>query len=107
MLEMEREYLQKHPVASIESYIRDGDFEGDVREMLINENSLPMEPLSGRILDLQRVQIALDAMDTETMTTLLLQYSLCPIHRVDYAICFDDEDPECEQVRRIHPAHDT
>lgn len=107
MLEMEREYLQKHPVASIDSYCRDEDFEQDVREMLINENSLPIEPASGRILDLQRVQIALDALDTEAMTSLLLQHSLCPIHRVDYAICFDDDDPECAQVRAIHPGHDT
>jgi hypothetical protein len=33
--------------------------------------------------------------------------SLCPLHLCDYAICFDDEDPECAQIREIHPGHDT
>ncbi len=48
-----------------------------------------------------------DPYSREAMTELLLSHSLCPIHRIDYAICFDDEDPECSQVRAIHPAHDT
>lgn len=43
----------------------------------------------------------------EELTELALSMSLCPIHLVDYAICFDDEDTECRQVRRIHPGHDT
>jgi hypothetical protein len=43
----------------------------------------------------------------ETITELALSDSLCPIHFVDYAICFDDQFPECSQVREIHPNHDT
>lgn len=43
----------------------------------------------------------------DEVTDFALTMSLCPIHFVDYAICFDDEDPDCAQVRAIHPSHDT
>lgn len=43
----------------------------------------------------------------EALTETLLQFSLCPIHRHDYAICFDDQNPECAAVRTIHPNHDS
>lgn len=33
--------------------------------------------------------------------------SLCPIHAIDYAICFDDETAECAQIRITCPSHDT
>jgi hypothetical protein len=46
-------------------------------------------------------------LDRETLTALRLEYSLCPLHATDYAICFDDDDPDCEQIRLIHPSHDT
>lgn len=46
-------------------------------------------------------------LEGDQLTELLLNYSLCPIHRWDYAICFDDQNPECSQVRQIHPGHDT
>lgn len=44
---------------------------------------------------------------TELRTELALADSLCPIHFIDYAICFDDANPECEIIRAIHPSHDT
>lgn len=43
----------------------------------------------------------------EYITDLALSHSLCPLHLIDYAICFDDIDPECAQIRIIHPSHDT
>lgn len=43
----------------------------------------------------------------ETITELALSQSLCPAHFVDYAICFDDDDPVCAMIRFIHPNHDT
>lgn len=43
----------------------------------------------------------------ELITELALSLSLCPLHRIDYAICFDDENAECAQIRMIHPTHDT
>lgn len=46
-------------------------------------------------------------LDRETLTALRLDYSLCPLHATDYAICFDDDDDECATIRAIHPSHDT
>jgi hypothetical protein len=43
----------------------------------------------------------------ESLTEIALRLSLCPLHLIDYAICFDDEDDECAQIRTIHPSHDT
>jgi hypothetical protein len=41
------------------------------------------------------------------LSDLLLSYSLCPMHHTDYAICFDDENPECATIRAYFPSHDT
>ncbi len=43
----------------------------------------------------------------EHLTEAALATSLCPLHLIDYAICFDDDDLECDQIRAIHPNHDT
>ena len=38
---------------------------------------------------------------------LCLENSICPIHRCDYAICFDDNDDECAQLRAAFPLCDS
>lgn len=43
----------------------------------------------------------------DDLTAMLLDNSLCPLHAIDYAICFDDDDDECAAIRTIHPSHDT
>ena len=44
----------------------------------------------------------------ETVTEAAMSLSLCPIHFIDWAICFDDRRPDCSQVRVIFPnSHDT
>lgn len=45
--------------------------------------------------------------DRESLTTIALDQSLCPLHIIDYAICFDDQNAECATIRIIHPAHDS
>lgn len=60
-----------------------------------------------RRIDLEQQRDALLAMQREPLTSLLLEHSLCPLHRIDYAICFDDDDDECAAIRLIHPDHDT
>lgn len=45
--------------------------------------------------------------EREYLTEIALSLSLCPIHLNDYAICFDDNDDECAQIRMIHPCCDT
>lgn len=44
----------------------------------------------------------------DDLSQLALDYSLCPLHFIDFAICFDDDDPDCEPIRIIFPhSHDT
>jgi hypothetical protein len=58
------------------------------------------------IAELRRL-LPIASTDRELLTTMLLDASLCPLHRIDYAICFDDDDAECAAIRTIHPSHDT
>lgn len=64
-----------------------------VREMIIDQPFAPLADLS--------------TADRELLTTACLALSLCPVHLIDYAICFDDEPDACAAVRLIHPAHDS
>lgn len=41
------------------------------------------------------------------ISELALSLSLCPMHLTDYAICFDDNDPDCATIRDLFPDHDT
>ena len=41
------------------------------------------------------------------LSELALSLSLCPMHLIDYAICFDDENDECALLRSFFPLHDT
>jgi len=71
------------------------------RRQLILDDALKMRSAY------QTLMTARDAGMDETITAILLDMSLCPIHLCDYAACFDDRVVECEPVRRIHPCHDT
>lgn len=44
--------------------------------------------------------------DHSAFSAFLLSLSICPIHETDYAICFDDDDDECAQLRNAFPSHD-
>lgn len=44
----------------------------------------------------------------DAISELAMGLSLCPMHFVDWAICFDDADPSCAQIRECFPySHDT
>jgi len=43
----------------------------------------------------------------QSLSLLALDNSLCPMHMIDYAICFDDDDPDCAMIRAFFPSHDT
>jgi len=85
----------------------------DIREMIV-EDAGPLDGLEFLTIE-QATEVwqLLQAMKNEPYegredyTSICLSLSLCPIHEHDYAICFDDEYPECAQVRVIHPGHDT
>jgi hypothetical protein len=71
-----------------------------------NVRQAPSEYVAQKVFGLY-VTLRLNRWGRDTITELALEASLCPLHFVDYAICFDDEDPECSQIRVIHPSHDT
>lgn len=80
---------------------RDFLITGDLMTIHSNELTLPQ-----RRAMLELRYLLADA-DTELITELRLANSLCPLHAIDYAICFDDDDAECALIRLIHPSHDT
>ena len=88
-----------------------------LRDLLIDRNATPtpqpiaaLDDAPAYIYDALRALLAtIDAYpySREYLTKLLLDNSLCPLHCIDYAICFDDDDDECLAIRMIHPDHDT
>ena len=44
----------------------------------------------------------------DAISELAMSMSLCPVHFIDWAICFDDEPMDCRQIRALFPyGHDT
>lgn len=81
------------------------------RELLIDDDAYTIDA-SDDLTDNERqiahtIRILLQLHDDDALARLRLDYSLCPMHACDYAICFDDNDPECAQLRIDHPEHDT
>lgn len=76
----------------------------------LREYELQMRPTRGefyRAMTLIREMLD-DEYRRDDLSHLLMQHSLCPMHFCDWAICFDDDDPECSQIRAIFPhGHDT
>jgi hypothetical protein len=108
----ERRAMTAHPERTIDSYCIDDAFAADIRNMIImlddDDDTILDECESDRILDLRRCLIALRSMTRDALTMRCLAESLCPLHRIDFAICFDDDDPDCAQIRMIFPdSHDT
>jgi hypothetical protein len=48
-----------------------------------------------------------DAYALDARSHFALDLSLCPLHFIDYAICFDDDTDECRALRLCFPTHDT
>lgn len=86
----------------------------DLDELYFNRDLLIIEPddnitheQAQRIIELLHT-IASDEYCRDDLSHLAMSFSLCPMHFVDWAICFDDQDPECEQIRSVFPyGHDT
>jgi hypothetical protein len=109
----ERAHYTTHPLESLESITIDSNMRNAQREMLImldDSDDMILDACiddSLNILDLRRSLIALRSLNREQLTEFALNHSLCPLHLIDYAICFDDDDAECAAIREIHPSHDT
>lgn len=80
-----------------------------LRSLLINPDDDLTDIYTPRAAAIERPRFLamIDALTTDTRSLLMLALSLCPLHACDYAICFDDADPECESLRACFPSHDT
>jgi hypothetical protein len=94
-----RSYFEKHG---------DDDLMGDLRELLIDPDDLSVcnSPYAPELAVLVRALVDSDSpADRSELSETLLSVSLCPLHRVDYAICFEDGDEECAAIRAAFPLH--
>lgn len=88
-------------------------FSHALRDLLIDRDATPtddtFDPPAFAYDTLRALLATIDAYpySRDDLTKLLLDNSLCPMHAIDYAICFDDDEPECAAIRTIHPSHDT
>lgn len=87
-------------LATIES-LDDADYDIDIRNALMTATDECDSPLADTIA------LMIDALDRDDLSHMRLQYSICPLHACDYAICFDDDDAECAAIRATFPAHDS
>lgn len=87
-------------------YFADKDIADELRAYPDNYPGLTIE-LANRIMtDLNTIWAYPYYRDE--ISTIAMELSLCPMHFGDWAGCFDDENPECEQIRAIFPhSHDT
>jgi len=86
------------------STIDDDDLADAIRTALIEPDDHHDHPLDDAIT---LAISTLDAADPQTTSMMRLEHSLCPLHHCDYAICFDDDDPDCATIRDLFPDHDT
>ena len=82
----------------------DLDIHMTIRSLLIDDSDRDFDFTAYYADDLR---LAIRSLDSDNLSLLRLEYSLCPLHSCDYAICFDDDDAECAQIRDIFPSHDT
>lgn len=93
----------------------DDDYHALIRDLLICDDLLTLhdfEPETRRDDDAyhpttRAIFELIRSLDRESLSRLRLDYSLCPLHAIDYAICFDDDDAECSAIRACFPNHDT
>lgn len=105
----------KPPADTIDIYLVDDVFDCDIRGLLADMldegfdiKAFLIAAESNRTLDLLRCYERLMAANRSEISRLRMRYSLCPMHGFDWAICFDDEDPECAAIRTCFPnEHDT
>lgn len=88
------------------------DYSTALRNLLIDRASTATDPYDAPAIayDFLRTLLAdIDAAPymTQRLSMLLLDNSLCPMHAIDYAICFDDDEPDCATLRAFFPDHDT
>jgi hypothetical protein len=108
-------------IARLNALCADDDTYIDARNLLIDDDHATCDPsyiaaptatrhraLHLLIHELHMRSLAPhDESATQSLSLLYLDFSLCPMHHCDYAICFDDDDDECATIRAFFPIHDT
>lgn len=79
----------------------------DMRDLLIDRTDIDLESDCAELLRDALTALLDHPYSRDIISTMLLDNSLCPMHAIDYAICFDDDDPDCAAIRSIFPSHDT
>lgn len=79
----------------------------DMRDLLIDRTDIDLCSDSAELLRDLITELIDNPYATQTLSMLCLDFSLCPMHAYDYAICFDDDDPTCAPIRACFPNHDT
>jgi hypothetical protein len=98
--------------------LTDADDSIALRDLLIDRDAMPTDPSDAPLATYDRIRAALRDIDARIaypaadshrtrLSMLMLDESLCPMHAIDYAICFDDDDPDCATIRAFFPSHDT
>lgn len=94
------------------------DFSAALRDLLCDRNYTPInydapinfhDPAPSLYDFIRSLLATIDAApyQTQRLSMLYLDHSLCPMHHGDYAACFDDDDPDCATIREYFPDHDT
>lgn len=96
-------------IPAIERALDDDDESFAIRQLLIDPDDPITNIYTERAAATERPRLLalIDDLSIDSRSLLMLSLSLCPLHATDYAICFDDADPECESIRACFPSHDT
>ena len=79
----------------------------DLRNLLIDIADPDLESDCAELLRSLLTALIDAPYSTQTLSMMRLDNSLCPMHAIDYAICFDDADADCDSIRAYFPDHDT
>ena len=96
-------------IPAIERALDDDDESTALRSLLIDPDDSLDYIYTDRAAAIERPRLLalINDLSTDSRSLLMLSLSLCPLHATDYAICFDDDNPECESIRACFPSHDT
>lgn len=105
-----RSLIDHTPACNTDPYREDDAHDlalADLRDILCGGGDFDLDdPQSTVSHELITIVRAMRDTDRDGLSALALELSVCPIHFVDYAICFDDDNPECYPVRMAFPSHD-
>lgn len=79
----------------------------DMRNLLIDRTDIDLDSDAAELLRDLLTTMLDSPYARHDLSMMMLDFSLCPMHAIDYAICFDDDHPDCAAIRATFPRHDT